>query len=151
MVSCPDQFLWECVKKNNSFLRKKNGHTKRSGKIAFSIEKGNLKSLNQLKYSGLANTKVVDIVCTPDHKTSLIQKVASKASTKPAQGTTVTNVRKDYQHSIKTLRKVVVDNYYRPDLSLPMVQKYTAVYQANRRSRGILKTIPVKKGRAVLK
>lgn len=151
MVSCPDQLLWECVKKNNCYLRKKNGHTKRSGKVAFSMEKGNLTSLNQLKYSGLANTKVADVVSTSDNKTSLIKKVASKASTKPSQGQLITNVRKDYSRSVKTLKKVVVDNYYRPDLSLPMLQKYTAVYQANRRARGIVKPVPVKKGRMSLK
>lgn len=150
MVNCPDQLLWECVKRNNRFLHKKNGHTKRSGKVAFSSEKGNLKSLNMLKFSGLANPKVADVVCTVDNKTNLILKSSSKVGTKPSKAVAVTNVRKDFVRSVRTLKKVVVDNYYRADLQDALLAKYTKVYQANRRARGITKSVPVKKGRCTL-
>jgi Ribosomal L28e protein family len=142
--------VWECIKKNNSFLCKRNGHTKRSGKVAFSSEKGNLKSLNLLKYSGIANTKVADVVCTEDNKTSLIIKTASKAGTMPSKSKSVSNVPKDFVRSVRNLKKLVVGNYYRRDLHDALLGKYTKVYQANRRARGIIKTVPTKKGRTSL-
>merc|ERR1712003_334731 len=150
MVQVPDQLVWEIIRRNNSYLLKKNGKTKRSGKVAFSVEKGNLKSLNQLKYSGIANTKVMDIVCTDEHRAQLITKTASKASTKPNKGRVFTNINKDFRRSESIIMKQTVDNYYRRDLKAAALGKYTKVYQANRRANGITKPVPVKKGRGTL-
>ena len=50
--------IWECVKKNNSFLVKRS---QGSNKAQFSAEPGNLYNLNTFKYSGLANSKTIDI------------------------------------------------------------------------------------------
>jgi Ribosomal L28e protein family len=149
MVYCPEQLLWECVRKNNAFLVKKNGHTKRSGKVAFSSEKGNLKSMHMIKYSGLVNPKAIDIVSTVDNKTSLFKKTASKCDVNPSKSKQVSNIRKDFVRSVKTLNKVAVDNYYRPDLKKELLAKYSVIYNANRRARGILKPVPCKKGRCV--
>lgn len=150
MVAIPDQLVWELVKKNNSFIKTKNGRTKRSGKVMFSVETGNLKSLNMLKYSGLANSKAVDVVCTEDNKAQLITKTASKAGTQPKKSKAVTNVNKDFRRAESTIVKQTVDNYYRPDLKAAALGKYTKVYQANRRAKGVTKPVPVKKGRGTL-
>ena len=61
MVAAADSLVWEIVKNNNSFMRKKNGRTARSGSIRFSTERGNLMSRSTYKYSGLANSKTIDI------------------------------------------------------------------------------------------
>lgn len=147
MVHVPDQLVWELTRRNNCFLRKKNGHTKRSGKVAFSIEKGNLKSLNQLKYSGIANSKVVDVVCTPENRAQLIKKTASKASTQPNKSQAVININKDFRRAENVIVKQAIDNFYRRDLKAAALGKYTKVYQANRRAKGIIKPVPTKKGR----
>ena len=147
MVAVPDQLVWELVKKNNSFLKKRNGHTKRSGAVSFSVEKGNLKSINQLKYSGLANSKTIDVVCTDGNRAQLITKTATKADKSPAKALAKTNVNKDFRRSEKIIKGQTSDVYYRRDLAAATLGKYTKVYQANRRAKGITKPVPVKKGR----
>ena len=150
MVFVPDQLVWECVRKNNSFLRKKNGNTKRSGAVEFSVEKGNLKSLNMLKYSGLANSKTIDVVCTGENRAALITKTASKCHDKPKGAKVSTNINKDFRRTEKLLTKQTTDVFYRRDLKAAMLGKYTKVYQANRRAKGITKPVPCKKGRGTL-
>jgi len=154
MVAVPDQLVWELVKKNSCFLKKKNGHTKRSGSIEFSVENGNLKNLNMLKYSGLANWKAVDVVfdkSDPDKmRAKLITKTASKCHTQPKKGKAVRNINRDFRRSENAIVKTTSDNYYRPDLKDAALGKYTKVYQANRRANNITKPVPVKKGRGTL-
>ena len=150
MVHVPDQLVWELTRRNNCFLKPKNGSSKRSGKVVFSVEKGNLKSVNQFKYSGLANSKVVDVVCTPENRAQLIKKTASKAHTQPAKGKAVINVNKDFRRAESVIIKQTIDTFYRRDLRAAALGKYTKVYQANRRAKGITKPVPVKKGRGTL-
>lgn len=145
MVAVPDQLLWELVKGNNCFLKQKNGSTKRSGKITFSVEPGNVQSINKFKYSGIANYKAADVVCTKDNKAQLIRKTASKADKKIAKS--AVNVNKDFRRSVNVIEDQAVQNYYRPDLEKDLLAKYTKVYQANRRAKGIVKPVPTKKGR----
>ena len=55
-----DALVWQCVKGNNSFVRKsRNAQTKRNGAIMLSAEPGNLTSQHSFKYSGIANSKVI--------------------------------------------------------------------------------------------
>jgi len=150
MVHVPDQLVWEIVKKNNSFVKKRNGRSKRSGKVAFSVEKGNLKSINQLKYSGLANSKTIDIIIDSDNRAQLYTKTASKCHTQPKKGKVISNaVNKDFRRSEAAILKVT-DTFYRQDLKEVALAKYTKAYQGNRRAKGITKPVPVKKGRGTL-
>jgi large subunit ribosomal protein L28e len=150
MVAVPDQLVWELIKKRSCFINTKNGKTKRTGSIQFSAEKGNVKSLNKLKYSGLANSKVVDVVCTPTHGAQLITKTASKAHKQPNKTTVITNVNKDFRRAENIIVKQTISNYYRRDLKNEVLAKYTKVYQGNRRAKGITKKVTVKKGRGTL-
>lgn len=150
MVNCPDSLVWELTKRNTSFMKKKNGRTKRSGTISFSSEKGNLKSLNQFKYSGIANSKVCDIVCTDDDQATLIIKTASKAGTEPKKGAAEIPMNKDFRRVESAIKKHTSDVFYRPDLEAAALGKWTKVYQANRRAKGIKKVVPTKKGRGTL-
>mmetsp|Transcript_22581 Transcript_22581/g.49282 ORF Transcript_22581/g.49282 Transcript_22581/m.49282 type:complete len:153 (+) Transcript_22581:94-552(+) len=150
MVAVPEQLVWECIRKNNSFLRKKNGSTKRSGCVTFSVEKGNLKSLNQLKFSGLAGPKTVDVVFTDNNGCKLITKTASKCDTQPKKAMASYNIKRDFRRSTKVLTKLTTDVFYRRDLKAAMLGKYTKIYQANRRAKGITKPVLVKKGRGTL-
>jgi large subunit ribosomal protein L28e len=148
MVFCPDQLVWEITKRNNCFLNKKNGNTRRSGAIEFSTEKGNIKSLNLFKYSGVANSKVYDVVCTEENKAELIKKAASKASNKPSKTKTVVPIRRsDFRRGVSTIKKNTSDVFYRRDLEKAALGKWTKVYQANKRAKGTKKVVPVKKGR----
>lgn len=147
MVHVADSLVWELTKKNTSFMRKVNGHTKRSGSVKFSVEKGNVKSLSLFKYSGIANSKAADVVCTEGNGAALITKTASKAATKPNKSIVATPVNKDFRRVESVITKQTVSNFYRPDLKSSMLAKWTKVYQANRRAKGITKPVPVKKGR----
>ena len=150
MVNCPDSLVWELVKSNTCFMKKKNGRTKRSGTVSFSTEKANAKSLNQFKYSGLANSKAVGVSCTPDNGAVLYVKTASKAGSQPKKSVAAINVNKDFRRSEATIKKTTSDVFYRRDLQAAVLGKYTKVYQANRRAKGIKKTVPTKKGRGNL-
>ena len=147
MVAIPDQLCWELVKGGNAFLNKKNGNTKRSGSVSFGTEKGNLKSLNLFKYSGLAQSKAVDIVIDDDNRAQLYTKTASKCHTQPKKSKVVANINKDFRRAESVIMKQTVNNFYRRDLKAAALGKYTKVYQANRRTKGITKPVPTKKGR----
>ncbi len=146
MVEISNQLVWEVVKNNNSFLKKVNGRSKRSGTMRFSVEKNNLRSLSSFKHSGIASTKSVGIACEDDSAV-LYTKTASKSATTVAVASTPIN--KPFGKVNKNIEKAIADNYYRPDLKSDALAKYSLVYQANRRAKGIKKTVPVKKGRSV--
>jgi large subunit ribosomal protein L28e len=151
MVACPDALMWELTRRSNSFLMKKNGNTKRSGAVEFSTEKGNIKSLNQFKFSGIANSKVYDVVCTDDNKAELIKKSASKAGTKPSQMTADIRIKRiDFRRGEKTIKKNTSEVFYRRDLEAAALAKWTKVYNANKRAKGVKKAVAVKKGRGNL-
>ena len=149
MVACSDSLVWELTKNNSCFLKKKNGHTKRSGSIAFSTEKANLTSLNQHKYSGLANTKVAGLNCTSDNRAELVVKTASKPN-QPKKAFATIPMNKDFRRVESAIRKTTINNFYRRDLEAAALGKWTKVYQANRRAKGVKKVVPCKKGRGTL-
>lgn len=149
MVACPDALVWELTRSSNSFLKKRNGRTARSGAIQFSSEKGNIKSLNQFKYSGIANSKACDISCTDDNRASLFVKTASKASL-PKKSKAEIPMNKDFRRVESAIKKNTSEVFYRRDLEAAMLGKWTKVYQANRRAKGIKKTVTTKKGRGTL-
>jgi len=146
MVAAADSLVWEIVKKNNSFMRKKNGRTARSGSVRFSVERGNLASRSTYKYSGLANSKTIDISATDDSKTILTLKT-KKAVSSGKSGKTEINLNKNFRRSEKTIECQATDNYYRPDLKSAALAKYSVVYRSNRVAKGVKKAVPVKKGR----
>jgi large subunit ribosomal protein L28e len=150
MVNCPDSLVWELTRRNSAFLKKRNGRTKRSGAIEFSSEKGNVKNLNLFKYSGTANSRVCDIVCTDDNRASMVVKSASKAS-QPKKSMVTIPMNKDFRRVESAIQKGTSDVFYRRDLKAAMLGKWTKVYQANRRAKGIKKTVITKKGRGTLK
>ncbi len=145
MVTCSDSLVWECVKNNNSFMKKVNGRSKRSGTMRFSVEKGNLRSLSSFKQSGLANSKAVGIDTTDDNTAVMYLKTASKSGNTVAAQEIPIN--KKFTKVVSSIESKVVSNYYRPDLKRDALAKFSKVYQANRIAKGVKKAVPVKKGR----
>jgi large subunit ribosomal protein L28e len=144
MVAISNQLVWEIVKNNNSFMKKVNGRSKRSGTMRFSVEKNNLRSLSSYKHSGIASTQSVGIASKNDAAV-LYTKTASKSDSTTAVAETPIN--KPFAKVAATITKTTADNHYRPDLKSDALAKYSMVYQANRRAKGVKKTVPVKKGR----
>ena len=147
MVAISDSLAWEIVKNNNSFMRKTNGRTPRSGSVRFSVERGNLMSKSTYKYSGLANSKTIDISATADNRAALTLKT-KKAVNCGKSGRASIALNKDFRRTEKTIKSQATDNFYRPDLKSAALAKYTAVYRSNRVAKGVKKVAPVKKGRA---
>ncbi|KAK8923631.1 60S ribosomal protein L28-2 [Platanthera zijinensis] len=59
MATIPEALIWDIVWKNNAFFMKQFGNG--NAKVQFSKEKNNLVNIHSLKYSGLANKKIVSI------------------------------------------------------------------------------------------
>jgi large subunit ribosomal protein L28e len=147
MVAVSDSLVWEIVKNNNSFMRKKNGRTSRSGSVRFSVEPGNLTSRSTYKYSGLSNSKTIDISSTGDNRAALTLKT-KKSATSGKSGKATIALNKSFRRTEKTITGQAIDNYYRPDLRSAALAKYTAVYRGNRAAKGVKKAVPIKRGRA---
>ena len=147
MVAAADSLVWELVKNNNSFMRKKSGRTSRSGSVRFSVESGNLTSLSTYKYSGLANSKTIDISSTDDNRAALTLKT-KKAGTSGKGGKAAIALNKSFRRTAKTISGQTADKYYRSDLKSAALAKYSAVYRGNRAAKGVKKAQPVKRGRA---
>mmetsp|Transcript_23522 Transcript_23522/g.27775 ORF Transcript_23522/g.27775 Transcript_23522/m.27775 type:complete len:151 (+) Transcript_23522:109-561(+) len=145
MVAISDQLVWELVKRNNCFLKKVNGRSKRSGSIHFSLEKGNLRSRSSYKHSGLAQSKTIDVTCTATNTAILSTKTASKSATKVAGSEIPMN--KGFNLVVKSITSHTSGNYYRPDLKNDALAKFSKVYQANRIAKGVKGKVPVKTGR----
>jgi hypothetical protein len=86
------------------------------------------------------------MLCAPKI-TQFISKSASKAGNNPKKTKAVSNMKKDFRRSVATITKQTDDIFYRRDLKATALAKYTKVYQANRRAKGITKPVAVKKGR----
>ena len=146
MVACSDNLVWECIKNNNSFMKKVNGRSKRSGTMRFSVEKGNLRSLSSFKHSGIANSKAVGVSCSDKNSAVLSLKTASKSDNTIAVEDIPIN--KSFKRVAKTIEGKVASNFYRPDLKGDALAKFSAVYKANRIAKEVKKAVPVKKGRS---
>ena len=91
--------IWECVKKNNSFLVKRS---QGSNKAQFSAEPGNLYNLNTFKYSGLANAKTIDIAT--DKSDAKNRSIIVSKSTKKG-GVAKFTLKKNARKMLKTITK----------------------------------------------
>ena len=146
MVQCPDSLVWELVKSNNSFMKKVNGRTKRSGTASFSVEKGNLRSTSSFRNSGLANSKAIDIAATSDNRASLSTKTG-KAATAPKKAMASSGLNKSFRRVEKTIMSQTANVNYRADLKDDALAKFSIIYRANRAAKGVKKGVPVKEGR----
>jgi len=144
MVTVSNQLVWEIVKNNNCFMKKVNGRTRRTGTMRFSVEKSNLLSLSSYKHSGLASTQAVGIASKNDAAVMYTKTASKSASTYTVAETPII---KPFAKVVSTVEKTLAATYYRPDLKDDALAKFSAVYQANRRAKGVKKTVPTKKGR----
>ncbi len=152
MVNIPDSLTWSLINQNNSFMRKRNGRTSRSGAIRFSAEPGNLKSVSTFKYSGLANSKTFDVssVVVGDKKRHkiVVSSKTSKAGVSPKKGSASSLVAKNFRSAVgKTLAAPNGEKFYRRDLVDDVKAKYAALYNEVRVKKGIKKGLTIKTGR----
>ena len=153
MATVSDSLVWQLTSRNNSFLQKRNGRTSRSGTVNFSKDPLNIKSLHSFKYSGLANSKAVNVTLHSDDKKKsgkLLKKSVKKAN-KPAKSVSSSLLNRCYRRSEAVLAKEGANANYRADLTGDLKAKYAAVYNANQVLKGRKSGFAVKTGRSSAK
>ncbi len=149
MVSIPDSLTWSLINQNNSFMVKRNGRTRRTGSIRFSKEAGNLTSLSTFKYSGLANTRTIDVVTTPattkastdpkkgtSYPTLVLQTSTPSKASKPSKAVSKTLLRKNFRNTLAKSAKDATSSYYRRDLAGAAKAKFAVLYNAKMVAKG---------------
>lgn len=133
------ELVWQIVRNNSSFLVKRNG-------VQLTSEPGNLTNVNSFKYSGLANNRTIDISATPDNKGVVvaIKSKVSGAARKPATGSNkITLNKRAANKSFRKVAKVITSNnnrkYYRRDLTVTALARWTKLHRAILRSSGAIK------------
>ncbi len=121
----PASLIWECIKNNSSFIRKSPNMP------IMTKEAGNLCGLNSFKFSGLANTKVLNVsVQKSGNKETIVltssHKQGSRAS-RPGSRVLVTGVKKQAKKGLAQVVKATTGSSYRKDLQLLAQKKYTKV------------------------
>eukprot|EP00928_Gymnodinium_smaydae_P011638 TRINITY_DN1426_c0_g2_i1.p1 TRINITY_DN1426_c0_g2~~TRINITY_DN1426_c0_g2_i1.p1 ORF type:complete len:144 (-),score=36.17 TRINITY_DN1426_c0_g2_i1:57-488(-) len=114
MAPYSPQLLWECVKKNNSFIRKSPNMP------VMSAERSNLCGLSSLKFSGLVGGPALGLNSEKNGaKESVVLRTAhpkaSRAS-RPAAAVCSTGIAKQPKKALAALDKVLGAGYYRRDL-----------------------------------
>lgn len=89
--------MWECVKKQNSFLYKQPANCTYSKVVCFSKEPSNVRSVNTYTFSGIANADSITVVpgggaddlkvsVTADGKTSVLKGHDAKQMARKVHG-----------------------------------------------------------------
>eukprot|EP00179_Madagascaria_erythrocladioides_P005103 CAMPEP_0198309152 /NCGR_PEP_ID=MMETSP1450-20131203/1612_1 /TAXON_ID=753684 ORGANISM="Madagascaria erythrocladiodes, Strain CCMP3234" /NCGR_SAMPLE_ID=MMETSP1450 /ASSEMBLY_ACC=CAM_ASM_001115 /LENGTH=131 /DNA_ID=CAMNT_0044011895 /DNA_START=28 /DNA_END=423 /DNA_ORIENTATION=- len=101
-----DALLWQVLRKNNAFVKKRGG-------VEFSVEKGNVTSLNSYKYSGLVGSKAIDVAPT---KGGVAVSTKTDADPKnPAKVYKTVKCKKGRRSTVNKAYQMAVA--YRPDLA----------------------------------
>merc|ERR1712017_28821 len=95
-MSASSDVVWGIIRKNSSFLVKRNF-------LELSSEPGNLMNKNSFKYSGLANAEVVDI--QDDEKGITFARKNKKNANQPARNFVKQQLKKDFRKVAKTIAK----------------------------------------------
>lgn len=154
MANVSNELVWSLVRSNTCFLYKRNGQTKRSGKVVLTSEPNNLMSVNSYKYSGLANTKAVGIEFDQDVKgrpCASMSLKSSKNGNKPKKSVGKSLLKKPFPSVAQAIRKQTGGTYYRPDLQQAALIRWSKVHCALRVTNGGMKPMVISTGRKNLK
>ncbi|KAJ3339752.1 60S ribosomal protein L28 [Gonapodya sp. JEL0774] len=125
--------VWLIVRKNNSFLVKRNG-------IQLSSEPGNLSNLHSFAASGIANPKTIDVSPLPDKKTGVIVTLKKTRGVDSQPAATPSSVVLDHGARGNSLALKKIAQSYRGDLSKsPLASspcEFWALYSVQERSPG---------------
>eukprot|EP00341_Mesodinium_pulex_P013836 CAMPEP_0116930350 /NCGR_PEP_ID=MMETSP0467-20121206/27145_1 /TAXON_ID=283647 /ORGANISM="Mesodinium pulex, Strain SPMC105" /LENGTH=151 /DNA_ID=CAMNT_0004610535 /DNA_START=34 /DNA_END=489 /DNA_ORIENTATION=+ len=137
MSRTSDSLVWQVIRKQNSFLHKRE-RTSRAGAVMFSCEPGNLLSAHSFKYSGIANSKTVDVSSEAGNRVALKTSAPTKTNL-PKKAVNSTPLRKDRKRSLKAVKARGCNNFHRADLTSAAVARYNRLYRDARVKGGIVK------------
>merc|ERR1712039_1018598 len=132
--------MGECVRKNNSFVRK----TRIAGAPVMSAEAGNLCGLNSFKFSGLANKQVLGLHSKRTGKKEAIvlttRNYKDEKAFQPARMLLETGLKKQAKKGLAALDKTMEAKYYRRDLTELAKTKYARVKKSFKKKKLVQKS-----------
>ncbi|CAN0304808.1 unnamed protein product [Ascophyllum nodosum] len=150
MANISDDLRWSLVRSHTCFLYKRNGQTKRSGKVVLTAEPNNLMNKNSYKYSGLANSKAVGIEFAKDSEgrpCAAMCLKSSKKSNKPKKSVGKSVIKKSFPSVCQAIEKQTRGTHYRPDLENAALVRWSKVHRALRVKKGEMKPMTISSGR----
>ncbi|KAL7067676.1 hypothetical protein ACR3K2_19500 [Cryptosporidium serpentis] len=118
------EIIWQCVKRNSSFIHKSNGFT-------FTCEPYNMVAINSLKYSGLANRNGLGLDVKVNPNNQLIKKVqitkkktGTRSTRRPNRLVTTIKLSTDPKQAKKKIENAFS---HRRDLVKTAKQKYKKI------------------------
>uniref|UniRef100_A0A7S2J2U4 Ribosomal eL28/Mak16 domain-containing protein n=1 Tax=Zooxanthella nutricula TaxID=1333877 RepID=A0A7S2J2U4_9DINO len=137
-MSAAPQLIWECVRKNNAFIRKSRNMP------TMSAEPGNLLGLSSSKFSGIAAAKVLDISSkkTGDKETIILTSSHKKGSRlqRPGSRLLTTGLKKQAKKGLAQVDKIVDAGFYRRDLLAIAKTKYDKVRASFKKKKVVVKS-----------
>ena len=125
--------LWECVKGNNSFIKKQKNMP------VLSSEKNNLTGLHSKKYSGIANRKCLGLnPVTSGKKESIVLTRSTPLDEKmwlPEKVTNNTGLNKFSKKGLASLEKLLAGVLYRKDLLSIAKDKYLKIKKSFKKKK----------------
>eukprot|EP00443_Scrippsiella_acuminata_P093277 CAMPEP_0115427308 /NCGR_PEP_ID=MMETSP0271-20121206/29380_1 /TAXON_ID=71861 /ORGANISM="Scrippsiella trochoidea, Strain CCMP3099" /LENGTH=142 /DNA_ID=CAMNT_0002852337 /DNA_START=7 /DNA_END=435 /DNA_ORIENTATION=- len=130
--------VWECVKGNNSFIRKSRNMP------VMSAEPGNLCGLSSYKFSGLANAKALNVSVhkTGQKETILLTSINPRASRSQRPGSRLVQagVKKQAAKGFAQIAKATEGSLYRRDLLQLAQEKYRRVKTSLKKKKLVVKS-----------
>merc|ERR1712186_307250 len=138
-MAAASELIWECVKTNNSFIRKSRCSP---GVPVLSADRGNLCGLNSFKYSGLANKNVLDVAPKlTGKKEAIVMTTRNKKDGKAFQPKRMildTGLKKQSKKGLAAVAKVMDAGYYRRDLLDLATTKYAKVKRSFKKKKVVV-------------
>mmetsp|Transcript_50059 Transcript_50059/g.131898 ORF Transcript_50059/g.131898 Transcript_50059/m.131898 type:complete len:142 (-) Transcript_50059:118-543(-) len=132
------QLIWECVKRNSSFIRKSRNMP------TMSAEPGNLCGVNSYKFSGIANEKVFNLSTqkTGQKETILMTVGHKKASRsrRPASLLLQSGVKKQSKKGLAQIAKATAGSFYRRDLLGLAEAKFNKIKTSFKKKKVVVKS-----------
>merc|ERR1711988_1954551 len=114
-MSASSDVVWGIIRKNSSFLVKRN-------LLELSSEPGNLMNKNSFKYSGLANAETVDVA--DNTKGITFSRKNKKNAAQPSRNVVAVDLKKDFRKVAQTIKNKTEGANYRKDLSKPALARW---------------------------
>merc|ERR1711957_855707 len=137
--------LWECVKKNSSFIRTSPG----TNAPVMSAEPGNLMALNSYKFNGLVNKNALDVSSEMVDKKEKVLITTRHAqwsrSFRPKSMLVKKGLKKQSKKGLAAIQKTILAGYYRRDLLDVAKLKYAKVMASFKKRKVVVKSRRVTK------
>merc|ERR1712224_291513 len=123
-MSASSDVVWGIIRKNSSFLVKRNF-------LELSSEPGNLMNKNSFKYSGLANDEALDV--QDNTKGISFSKKNSKNRSQPKRNLVTVDLKKGFRQVAQTIKNKTEGANYRKDLTKPALARWYKVWKSQNR------------------